>query len=716
MRPCIERGQRRAFLKATARLGGGLLLGVVVPMPFARAAADAAATFQPNAFVRVGSDGIVTVIVGLAEMGQSILTGIAQLVAEELEADWSKVRVELAPTDPAYKNPVFGFQGTGGSFSTRGHWEPMRRAGARAREMLISAAALAWNVDPTTCRAEQGMVVHASGMKASFGELASRAATQPVPADVRLKDPKDFRIIGKGLQQLESSDKIRGAAKFGIDVGVPGMRVSLVARPPVVGSKVVSFDASKAKRVPGVLHVVQIDSGIAVVADGFWAAKLGRDALQVTWDEGIGVHLSSSGISSALVGLTATPGVAVRNDGDVDAANAKSFLEAVYEVPYLAHACMEPMNCTAVVKSDSAEVWAPTESPGLDRDVLAKVAGVDPARLTLHVTLMGGGFGRRFARDFSIDAVEVAKAVGAPVQVIYSRDDDMKGQYYRPAAAARLRAGLDDAGRPVSFTARTACSSILRAAGLPLKNGIDGVVVDGLKGWPYDTDNVRVEWAPYENGITVWWWRSEGPSQNVYFVESFVDELAHAAGRDPFEYRRALLPRNARLRGVLETAADKSGWGKESPAGRAHGIAACECFGSYVAQVAEVSISDGRPRVHRVLCAVDCGQIVNPDSIRRQIEGGVIFGLSATLYGNITLKEGRIEQGNFDDYQILRMHEAPEVDVHIIPSSERPGGVGEIGTPPVAPAVCNAIFALTGKRVRKLPVATVLPTHEAGRV
>ncbi|MBV8211061.1 MAG: xanthine dehydrogenase family protein molybdopterin-binding subunit [Burkholderiaceae bacterium] len=705
--PGLEDSPRRAFLKATGALGGGLVLGFFVPVKPARAVTDAGTAFQPNAFLRVGSDGTVTVIVGLAEMGQGILTGIAQLMAEELEADWSKVRVELAPTDPAYNNPVFGFQGTGGSFSTRGHWEPMRRAGATAREMLISAAALTWRVDPASCSAEQGKVVHPSGRQASYGELAAKAATLPIPPDARLKDPKDFRIIGKALKQLDSPDKIRGAAAFGIDVRLRGMLVCLVARPPVLGSKLVSFDAAKTKQIPGVRQVVSISSGVAVVADGFWPAKLGRDALQVTWDEGTGAHLSSAGISAALVDLTAKPGIAARNDGDVDSPNAKSVVEAIYEVPYLAHACMEPMNCTAVVKSDSAEVWAPTESPGLDRDVLAKVAGVDPARLTLHTTLMGCGFGRRFARDFSIDAVEVAKAVATPVQVIYSREDDMKGQYYRPAAAARLRAGLDDAGRPVSLLARTACSSILRAAGWPLKNGIDGVAVDGLKQWPYDTDNVRVEWAPYENGIVVWWWRSEGSSQNVYFVESFIDELAHAAGRDPFEYRRALLTHSPRLRGVLEAAADKSDWRKPLPTGRARGIAACECFGSFVAQVAEVSVSAGHPRIHRVVCAVDCGQIVNPEAIKRQIEGGVIFGISAALYGNISLKDGRVEQGNFDDYRVIRMGEAPPIDVHILASSEKPGGVGEIGTPPTAPAVCNAIFSLTGKRVRKLPVAAL---------
>lgn len=704
MKPGVVNGSRRAFLKVTGAVGGGLVLGVFVPIAPQSAAADGAKPFQPNAFVRIGPDGTVTVIVGLAEMGQGILTGIAQLVAEELEADWNKVRVELAPTDPAYQNPVFGFQGTGGSLSTRGHWEPMRKAGAAAREMLVRAAALRWKVDPATCRAEQGRVIHASGRHADYGELASTAATLLVPTDVRLKDPKDFRIIGKALKQLDSPDKIRGAAKFGIDIRLPGMLVALVARPPVIGGKVVSFDARKAKQVPGVRYVVPISSGIGVVADGFWAAKLGRDALEVTWDEGTGAHLSSASISSALVDLTARPGIAVRSDGDVDSANAKSVIEAVYEVPYLAHACMEPMNCTAVVKTDSAEVWAPTESPGLDRDVLAKVAGIDPARLTLHTTLMGGGLGRRFARDFSIDAVEVAKAVAAPVQLLYSREDDTKGQYYRPAAAARLSAGLDETGRPVSFIARTACSSILRAAGWPLTDGIDDEAVDGLKEWPYDTDNVRVEWAPYENGVIVWWWRSEGPSQNVYFLESFVDELAHAAGHDPFEYRQTLLARNTRLRGVLETAAEKSGWRKPPPAGRARGIAACESFGSYVAQVAEVSISEGHPRIHRVVCAVDCGQIVNPESIKRQIEGGVIFGLSAALYGRITLRNGRVEQSNFDDYRVLRMNEAPDIEVHIVTSSERPHGVGEVGTPPIAPAVCNAIFALTGRRIRTLPI------------
>ena len=695
---------RRDFMKTGAALSGGLVIGFVIPVA-SRLAQAAATTFKPNAYIRITSDDAVTVVVGLSEMGQGVLTSIPMLVAEELEADWSKIRIEQAPADPAFKNPIFGVQATGGSTSVRGHWEPMRKAGATGREMLIAAAADTWKVDPSSCRAERGMVIHSSGKKLSYGKLASKAATLPVPTDVKLKDPKDFKILGKGAKRLDSPGKVNGTAKFGMDVHLPGMLTAVVAHSPVAGGKVKSFDADKAKAVRGVKHVVQIGSGVAVVADGYWAAKQGRDALEIQWDEGANAALSSETIRKALGELADKGGAVARKDGDVAAATAAKKLEAVYEAPYLAHACMEPMNCTASVKPDAVEIWAGTQAQGINQAVLSQVAGVKPEQVKVNTMLLGGGFGRRFGQDFAIDAVSISKAVGAPVKLIYSREDDMKGHFYRPASYVKFSAGLDQAGNPVMFSARVACSSISKAAGFPHKDGVDSFAVEGIKELPYDCPNVQVEWSEYQSGIGVWFWRSVGHSQNFFFSESFVDEMAAAAGKDPFEYRRALLAKQPRHKAVLEMAAAKAGWGTPLPAGRARGIAVCESFGSFVSEVAEVSLgSDGKVRVHRVVCAVDCGMTANPDIIKRQMESAIMFGLSAALYGKITIKDGRVEQSNFHDYPVVRMNEAPQVEVHIVPSSEKPGGVGEPGTPPIAPAVANALFALTGKRIRSLPI------------
>jgi isoquinoline 1-oxidoreductase beta subunit len=695
---------RRDFLKTGAALGGGLLIGFVIPVA-SRLAQAAATTFKPNAYLRITPDDAVTVVVGLSEMGQGVLTSIPMLVAEELEADWSKIRIEQAPADPAFKNPIFGVQATGGSTSVRGHWEPMRKAGATGRDMLIAAAADTWKVDPSSCRAERGMVIHSSGKKLSYGKLASKAATLPVPTDVKLKDPKDFKILGKGAKRLDSPGKVNGTAKFGMDVHLPGMLTAVVAHSPVAGGKVKSFDADKAKAVRGVKHVVQIASGVAVVADSYWAAKQGRDALEIQWDEGANAALSSETIRKALGELADTGGAVARKDGDVAAATAAKKLEAVYEAPYLAHACMEPMNCTASVKPDAVEIWAGTQAQGINQAVLSQVAGVKPEQVKVNTMLLGGGFGRRFGQDFAIDAVSISKAVGAPVKLIYSREDDMKGHFYRPASYVKFSAGLDQAGNPVTFSARVACSSISKAAGFPHKDGVDSFAVEGIKELPYDCPNVQVEWSEYQSGIGVWFWRSVGHSQNFFFSESFVDEMAAAAGKDPFEYRRALLAKQPRHKAVLEMAAAKAGWGTPLPAGRARGIAVCESFGSFVSEVAEVSLgNDGKVKVHRVVCAVDCGMTANPDIIKRQMESAIMFGLSAALYGKITIKDGRVEQSNFHDYPVVRMNEAPQVEVHIVSSSEKPGGVGEPGTPPIAPAVANALFALTGKRIRSLPI------------
>ena len=703
---------RREFLQVSALAGGGLLIGFA--LPGASRLAFAAGEFKPNAFIRITSDNRVTVICGLSEMGQGVHTAIPMLVAEELEADWSRIKVEQAPADPAFANPFLGFQATGGSSSVRANWEPMRKAGAAAREMLIGAAAATWKADRADCRAEKSVVLHKSGKKLSYGQLAAKAAEQPVPKEIKLKDAKQFKIIGKAVKRLDTPAKVNGSAVFGMDVRVPGMLTAVVARPPVAGGKVASFNADKAKAMPGVKHVVQIGSGVAVVADGYWNARQGRDALEIKWDDGAGAALSSDGIRKTFGELAEKQGTVGINQGDASAAlaGAAKTLEAVYEAPYLAHACMEPMNCTASVTADGVEIWGSVQAPGLLQLVLSQVAGVKPEQVKVTTTMLGGGFGRRFGFDFAIDAVLTSKAVGAPVHVVFPREDDIKGHHYRPASVAKFQGALDAAGNPAAARIHAVCSSIADAAhmpyeanGLPPMKGVDGFSVEGLTEWPYATPNVQVEWTKSEPPVGVWFWRSVGHSQNIFFVEGFMDEMAVAAGKDPYEYRRALLGKNPRYKGALELAANKAGWGKPLPADRGRGIAVGQSFGSFVAEVAEVSVGkDGKLRVHRVVCAVDCGRTVNPGIVKRQMESAIVYGLSAALYGEITFKDGKVEQSNFHDYPVLRMNEMPRVEVHIVPSTEAPGGVGEPGLPPLAPAVVNAIYAATGKRLRKLPL------------
>lgn len=693
---------RRNFLKTSVLAGGGLIVGFVLPSA-SRLAVAAAPSFQPNAYLRIASDNTVTVLCGLSEMGQGVHTAIPMLIAEELDADWSLVRVEQAPTDPVFNNPAFGVQATGGSSAVRGHWEPMRKAGAAARAMLVAAAADTWKVDSHSCRTEKGAVIHSSGKRLTYGKLADKAATMAVPQDVVLKSPAKFRILGKGAKRLDTPGKLTGQAKFGLDMRLPGMLTALISRPPTIGGKVAAFNADKAKAVPGVKQVLQISSGVAVLAEGYWSAKKGRDALEITWDDG--PKLSSEAILADFADAAGRPAAVARKDGDVAAAASATTLEATYEAPYLAHACMEPMNCTAWFKDGELEVWASTQAPGINRGVLSSVAGIPPEKVRVNTLFLGGGFGRRFAQDFAIDATLLSKAAGSPVKLVYSREDDMRGMFYRPASLCKFSGGLDKGGQPISFLARTACSSISQAAQMPFKDGIDPFAVEGLQQMPYAIPNVQVEWAQKETPIGVWFWRSVGHSQNIFFLEGFVDEMAVAAGKDPFEFRRALLDKAPRHKGVLELAAKQAGWGKPLPGGRSRGIAVGESFGSYAAEVAEVSVAnDGTVRVHRVVCAIDCGMTVNPDIIRRQMESSIIYGLSAALYGRISIKDGRVEQGNFDEYAVLRMSEAPKVEVHIFPSAEHPSGVGEPGLPPLAPAVVNAIYQATGKRLRKLPI------------
>ncbi len=703
---------RRDFLRGSTATAGALVIGFTLPA-LARLADAAAATtaalarpFAPNAFLRIAANGEITILSGLSEMGQGAHTGIASLVAEELDADWSSIRFEQAPVDPAYSNPALGMQATGGSTSIRGNYLPMRKAGAAARQMLVTAAAARWGVDAATCRTEGGRVHGADGRSLGYGELVEAAARVPVPQDPPLKDPTDFRLLGQVAPRLDTPAKVDGSAQFGIDVKLPGMLTAVMAHAPVPGAKVVSVDGTAAKAIPGVRRIVRIPQGVAVLADGYWPALKGRDALVVEWDDGPLGGLSSGSISRTLLEATTQPGRVARNEGDVNAAVAKS-VEAVYEAPYLAHACMEPMNCTAWVRADAAEIWAPTQAPGPNQTVVARLTGLPSAKVLIHTTYLGGGFGRRFADDFIVAATSIAKVAGVPVKLVYTREDDIRAWFYRPASVTRFRAGLDADGNPVSLTARVATPALMIAAGFAtdLPNGIDDSAVEGIGDCPYAFPNLRVEYARTEPGVPVWFWRSVGHSQNAYFLESFIDELAAAAGRDPVAFRRSLLGRQPRLRGVLDLVAEKAGWGSPLPSGVHRGVAVASSFGSFVAEVAEVSVdAQGKPRVHRVVAAVDCGATVNPEIIRRQVEGGIAYGLSAALFGAITFTNGRVQQSNFDDYPMLRITDMPRVEVHIVPSAEAPGGIGEPGLPPAAPAVVNAIFAATGQRLRKLPV------------
>jgi len=703
---------RRGFLKTGALAGSGLVLGVYVPGP-AEGAQQATSTFAPNAFVRVGKDESVTVIVNHSEMGQGAYTGVAMIVAEELEADWSKVRVESAPVDPAYNHTIFGIQMTGGSTTTWSEWERLLKAGAAARQMLISAAADTWKVEPASCRAEKGQVIHsASGRRQSYGQLVEKASRLTPPQNVSLKAPKDFKLIGKSTKRLDTPDKTNGKAVFGLDVKVQGMLVALVARPPVFGGKVKSFNAEKAKAVPGVRHIIEIERGVAVVADGFWPAKRGREVLEIVWDEGPLTTFDSDTQRAQYAELAQRPGAVASKAGDVTTAlggSAKK-LEAVYELPYLAHAMMEPLNCVADVRADSCEVWTGTQFQTGDRDAAAKDAGLKPEQVRLHTTLLGGGFGRRAVPDshFVREAVQISKAIKTPVKVVWTREDDIRGGFYRPRAHHSISAGLDAVGKPVAWKHRIVCQSF--AAGTPfeaflIKDGVDETAVEGAKDIPYEIPNFLVDWQQAPGGVPTLWWRSVGHSHTAFAVESFLDELAHAAGKDPYEYRHALLGKHPRHKKVLELAAEKAGWGKQLPQGRGRGIAVHESFGSFIAHVAEVSVAkEGNLRVHRVVCAIDCGPVVNPDTVQAQMEGGIVFGLTAALYGEIGFEKGRVKQRNFHDYPMLRINEMPEVEVHIVPSMDKMGGVGEPGVPPVAPAVANAVFAVTGKRIRRLPI------------
>jgi isoquinoline 1-oxidoreductase beta subunit len=687
-------------------LGGGLVLAFALPIRSLLAQhGSMPAEFapptpgKPNAYIKIGADDSVTFLIPKSEMGQGPTTACSQMLAEELECDWAKVRMVLAPVDPS----LYGYQTTTGSMAIRTAWEPLRRAGAEAREMLIQAAAARWNVSPSQCRAENGFIVNTvSNARINYGSIAEAASRLPVPTHVVLKQPKDFKIIGKPVKRLDSRDKINGRAIYGLDVVTEGLVYAVVERCPVFGGKVSSFDDKKARAVPGVKDVIPLPSGVAVIADSTWAAMQGRRELTVRHDEGAGAAVSSASIRQMFMERAAQPGAVARKEGDVQAASAKAAktINAVYEVPFLAHAPMEPMNCTIHVRGQHAEAWVPTQSPTSARALIAETLGLPPERVDLHITQIGGGFGRRGEEqgNYISEAAELAKRIGMPVKVTWTREDDLSHDYYRPAAYAEMSGAIDAAGWPVAFSAKVACPSLGHT-----RDGVDGVAVSGLSDLPYEFPNFLVTYHRADAGVPVRYWRAPGPSQNTFFAESFFDELCEAGGKDPVEARRRLLSKTPRLLNVLNLAAERAGWGKALPPGHSHGVALQSHVGLN-AQVAEVSVTNGRVRVHRVVCAMDCGVVVNPAILTQQIEGGIVFGLSATLKHAITLERGRVQQTNFNSYDLIRVDEVPIVEVHLVSSTEPPQGAGEATTPNIVPAVANAIFAATRKRIRRVPI------------
>jgi isoquinoline 1-oxidoreductase beta subunit len=721
--PAVRKPTRRAFLK-----GAGTVTALALTIGFewagttrraaAMGAPSAGALFAPNAFLRIGADSSVTVIAKHVEMGQGAYTGIATIVAEELDADWSLVRVESAPADATrYANLAFGkIQGTGGSSAMANSWMQLREAGGKARAMLLSAAAKQWQVPVAELTVAEGIVHHpASKRQAPFGSLVRTAASMPVPDQVTLKDPKDFKLIGHQALRVDVPAKVDGSAQFTLDVVLPGMLVALLKRPPLFGATVQSFDASAATAIPGVVKVVQVPHGVAVVAKSFWAAKQGRDALKVEWDETNAEKRSSAAIMDEYRRIADQPALSARKEGDSAQAirNAAHKLSASFEFPFLAHAPMEPLDAVVKLTASSCEIWAGDQFQTVDQGNAAKTAGLDPQQVSIHTLYAGGSFGRRAnpGSDYIVEAVSIAKACGAdgaPIKLQWTREDDIHGGLYRPMYFHKLEAGLNDKGELTGWRHVIVGQSIMAdtfLAPIMIKGGIDPTSVEGAATIAYAIPNITVDLATTKTGVPILWWRVVGSSHTTFAVEAFIDEVAHAAGEDGFTFRRKLLEHQPRMKAVLELAAEKAGWSKDAmPKGKGRGIAVAEAFKTFVAQVAEVSVDEtGHVKVDRIVCAVDCGTAINPDVIVAQMEGGVGFGLGAVLYGQITLKDGRVEQDNFNSYRVLRMNEMPKVEVHIVPSAEAPTGVGEPGVAPVGPAVANAIFAATGKRIHVLP-------------
>jgi len=698
---------RREFVAVGAAAGAGLVIGFYLP----HGESSGSKVFSPNAYLRITPDNQVTIVCARSEMGQGVRTALPMILAEELEADWKQIEIEQAGASTLY-----GVQDTGGSASVRTTWDPMRRAGATAREMLISAAALTWGVPRASCTAENGGIKHAAtNRRLTYGELTSKASTLPIPTDVTLKQSKDYKIVGQRLARVDTPSKVKGEAVFGIDVRMPGMKYAVLSRCPTIGGKVSGFDDKESKKISGVSYVGKVgDSAVAVVADSVWGAMEGRRVLNVRWDDGPNKDLNSAAVMESLKEAAKKKGVSLYSTGDVSKASGRR-ISGEYQLPFMAHAPMEPGNCTAHFQGSKCELWAPTQVPQSCRDQVAQVLGLDPDQVKVNVTLMGGAFGRRLEWDYAIEAGLVSKAIAGPVKVIWTREDDMRFSTYRPASVHQLSAVLDGRGWPNGFQHRFAAGSINGQKGSAPVNGADSDLPDEAA-LVYPFPNASVEWSSAETPVPLGFMRSVYALQVAFASESFIDELAATAGKDPLEYRLHLLSKDAdiqffsttwhtaRMRGALQLAAEKAGWGKALPPGRYRGIACFACFSTYAAEVVEISMENNTPRVHRVVVGVDCGQVVNPSILEQQIQGGIVYALTNALRAKITIDKGRVVQGNFDDYAPLRMDETPLVEVYAVPSQEAPTGIGEPSIPPLAPALCNAIYAATKKRIRALPI------------
>ncbi|BEV09243.1 xanthine dehydrogenase family protein molybdopterin-binding subunit [Methylophilus sp. DW102] len=711
---------RRSFIKSTALVAGGLVVAFSIPqakrfMGVANAA-EALPLPAPNAFLRIGADDSITVMLAHSEMGQGVWTTLPMLIADELDADWSKIKVEHAPAAPAYVHTAYGIQITGGSSTTWSEFDRYRQAGALTRVLLLEAAAKQWKVPVAGLRTENGFVINGT-QKLSYGKLVETASQLPTPTSVTLKKPEQWKLIGKATKRLDSAEKINGTAKFGQDVQFEGLKVAMVARAPVFGTTLKSLDDAAARKVPGVIKVVKVPTGVAVIAEHYWAAKQGREALKLEWALAGHDKPDTPALLKQYQALAQKPGLQAAKAGDVATASkqAKQTIHAEYVLPYLAHAPMEPLNCAVKISDQGCEIWTGTQMQTTDLASAAKILGLKPEQVKIHTLFLGGGFGRRAnpRADFVSEAVEVAKAAGMPVKTVWSREDDIKGGFYRPMFVHKASIALDKQGKPLAWQQTLVGQSIIKGTpfeGVMIKDGIDATSVEGVADSPYVkvTPHHEVQLHSVQSDVPVLWWRSVGHSHSAFVMESLIDELAHASKQDPLAYRRQLLKDHPRHLAALNLAADKAGWGKPLPTGVFRGIAVHESFGSYVAQVAEVSVKDGEAKVHRVVMAIDCGLAVNPDGVKAQMESCVAFALGAALSSEVSFKDGQVEQSNFHNYQVLRMKDMPKVEVHIVPSTEKMGGVGEPGVPPLAPAVTNAIFAATGKRIRRLPIGDQL--------
>jgi isoquinoline 1-oxidoreductase beta subunit len=704
---------RRQFLKISA--GTGLAIAVAsTPLGFRLLSAEEvkkeAFSFSPSAWLKILPDNTVVVVVNKSEMGQGVYTSLPMIIADELDADWKNVKFESAPAGDKFKDPAWGTQSTGGSSSIRHMYEPLRMAGAAAREMLLTAASQEWGVPITECAVMQGRVRHIKGNRTlTYGNLSERASKLPVPQKPTLKKESQLRYIGTAVPRLDMHDKVEGTAQFGIDTFVPDMLYAAIARPPVYGAALATFDKDAARKVSGVRNVTPIYSGVAVCADTIDGAWKGRDALKTSWQNAVYPLLSNGSLEKEFMGRLDSKGITARNDGDTAGVLSKAAkkMEATYILPYLSHATMEPMNCTARVRSDSCDIWVPTQNQTGVQALAVKMTGLKPEQVHVHTTYLGGGFGRRFETDFVEEALTIAISTGKPVKLLWKREEDIQHDFYRPMNVSRIAGALDNLGRATAWSHKIVCPSIFaRVFPAMMKNGIDNAAVEGLENMEYEIPNISVEWIRMDTPVPVGFWRSVGSSHNAFTVESFIDELAHAAKKDPLEFRLGMLKKHPRAQKVLQVAAEKAGWGKALTKGQARGIAYHLSFGSYVAEVAEVSVDkkDGSIKVHKVTCAVDCGSVVNPAIVEAQMMGGIIMGLSAALKEKMEFAKGGVKSENFADYELLRMSETPDVDVHIVKSGDKLGGIGEPGVPPIAPAVANAVFTATGARIRQLPM------------